>query len=393
MVRTLAIARRPSKLVLSHYEGAPPERDVAQVTDSLSRFDVVVLGGGPAGSAAAIELAKHGRRVVVLERSFYDDVRIGETIPPLAGQWLQRLGVRDVIGSVPHLPAAGVVRLWDSPVPLADPLTFANERHGWHVDRRRFDARLAEAAEMTGAVVHRGAAAVSCESLSDRAWRVQFNSRGRRGDVEATWLIDATGRRSWFLRRHGVRAAVLDRLVGLLGYGGPRTSGDDSDLFVEGTASGWWYSAPLPGERAVAAFMTDSDLIPRDGRGMKAFWEEQRSRSEFISRLHAPAASLRTVVARTVRSDSVAAEQWVAVGDAAMALDPLFGLGVCEALASGWRCARALLDAFAGETTAASKYQSWSESRYRDYLAQRGRIYAGVRRWPNSAFWQRRQSE
>jgi flavin-dependent dehydrogenase len=281
--------------------------------------------------------------------------------------------------------------MWESSAPVAEPLAFNTERNGWHIDRTRFDTLLADAAQQSGAVFRRGAVALSCQQRSDGRWRVQFDSDGRRSDIDARWMIDATGRRSWLVRRQGVTPRVCDRLVGLLGYCGSRAS-DHSDLFVEATPNGWWYSAPLPGGRSVAAFMTDSDLIPRDGRGMASFWEDQRARSELISRLHNTMFSFRTVVARTAFSGRTAAVGWLAVGDAAMAFDPLLGLGVCQALASGWSSARVLLDGWADATAVITRYESWSASRYRDYLAQRSHAYSMVTRWPHSPFWRRRAS-
>jgi flavin-dependent dehydrogenase len=98
------------------------------------------------------------------------------------------------------------------------------------------------------------------------------------------------------------------------------------------------------------------------------------------------------VVARTAWSGTVVARRWLAVGDAAMAFDPLLGLGICQALASGWSSAHALLGAWTAGARAMDKYQLWSESRFRDYLVQRRRVYGAVSRWPGSPFWQRRVS-
>jgi flavin-dependent dehydrogenase len=335
-------------------------------------------------------LAREGKKVLVVERSFYDDVRVGETLPPHAIHWLRQLGISNPFSSVPHLPAPGVVQLWERPVPTAEPMVFENQRSGWHIDRARFDAALAGAAQEAGAIVRRGAAVVSCQiGEADETWRVQLDCGGGRVDAEAGWVIDATGRRSWLLRRQGIRPRLVDRLVGLLGYGGPRAS-QDLSLLVEAMPTGWWYSAPLPGNRSVAAFMTDSDLLPRDGTGMPSFWEDQRARSQLISRLHGPVIAVRTVVARTAWSAAVAGRRWVAVGDAAMALDPLLGRGIYQSLASGWSCARALLGSWAGDATAIAGYESWCDSAYRDYVALRSQVYRRVARWPDAPFWQRR---
>jgi flavin-dependent dehydrogenase len=361
------------------------------VTEASASYDVAVLGGGPAGSAAAIELSKRGQRVLVLERSLYDESRIGETLAPQVTPWLHRLGIGDAFASVPHVPAPRVVRQWERAAPTADPLGFKGEPHGWHVDRARFDALLGDVAERAGAAVRRGANAVSFQRQNGDGWRLELDWRDRRVQVEARRLIDATGRRGMVLRREGIRPSLRDRLVGLLGYGGPRTSGDPA-LFVEATPLGWWYSAPLPGQRSVAAFMTDGDLIARDGRGMASFWEDQRAASELISRLHRSEVSVRPVVARTAWAGTVTGAGWLAVGEAAMGFDPLFGFGVCQALASGWMAARALLEEREQGATALGKYQSWSESQFDGYMARRKQVYASVTRWPDSPFWRRRAS-
>src|SRR5438552_1671128 len=103
--------------------------------ESIASYDIVILGGGPAGAAAAIELARHGRAVLVLERSGYDNVRIGETLAPQATQWLQQLGILNALESVSQRIAPGVVSLWDKDAPTEEPFRFNSYWNGWHLDR------------------------------------------------------------------------------------------------------------------------------------------------------------------------------------------------------------------------------------------------------------------
>jgi flavin-dependent dehydrogenase len=360
--------------------------------EAIDSYDVAILGGGPSGASAAIALAKHGLAVLVLERSRYDNLRIGETVPPQATQWLQQLGILNVLDSVPSRVAPGVVCLWERHWPAESPLYFNSYRHGWHFDRSCFDRTLAEAAERAGAVVSRGAVARSAERSSDNRWCLGVEIDGSRKDIQARWLVDATGRKSWFIRRQGVHPQALDRLVGLLGYVGPRASSDQR-LYVEARPDGWWYSAPLPGERSIAGFMTDKDLVPHEQHALRLFWEEQRTSSQLISRLHAkPSAEipLRVVAANGSWSGTVAGPQWIATGDAALAHDPLFGLGICYALESGWNAARALVGSWNGDNRAVARYQQWTEAKYQDYWGRYSQVYSNVTQWPDSKFWNRR---
>jgi flavin-dependent dehydrogenase len=99
------------------------------------------------------------------------------------------------------------------------------------------------------------------------------------------------------------------------------------------------------------------------------------------------------VAANTSRLDHVAGKNWLAVGDAAMALDPLSSQGVYNALQSGLIAAQAIDSALAGDVTAPQKYAASVEEDYDACLETRAYYYAAETRWPDSPFWQRRVGE
>src|SRR5688572_11234517 len=107
------------------------------------RFDVAIIGGGPAGTSSAIALARTGRSVAVLERSGYEEARIGETLPPEARVPLVRLGVWDRFLEQGHARSPGTASAWGREELEENDFIFNPFGNGWHLDRRRFDAMLA----------------------------------------------------------------------------------------------------------------------------------------------------------------------------------------------------------------------------------------------------------
>jgi flavin-dependent dehydrogenase len=284
--------------------------------------DVLVIGGGPAGTAAALATASSGATAAVVERTAYGAARVGETLPPAAAPLLRRLGVWEAFVRDGHRPSPGIVSVWGDEEPYENDFIFSPYGNGWHLDRRRFDAGLAAAAEVRGVTVHRNARVLACSPDPSGAWRAEVQSRGQLSCLRARFLIDATGRSSWLPRRLGARRRPCDRLIGVIGVFDVAVEERDPRLLLEAAEFGWWYSAPLPDDRMAVAYMTDFDLLPKAPRNLDGFWAAQLGQTTHTRQRLAGAAAgnaLRIVAADSYRMDRVAGENWLAVGDAAMA--------------------------------------------------------------------------
>jgi flavin-dependent dehydrogenase len=351
---------------------------------------MVVVGGGPAGCAAALTVLRHtDLTVLVVERSGYDAYRVGETLPPGAGPLLAYLGIADVVTD--HLPAPATAAAWGDDRVVTRDFLFTGRGHGWHLDRRRFDAALADAVTAAGGTV----ATATTADVTDRdgaLWSVRLRNRtGVTRTVRTAMLVDATGRTATLARRLGAVRIAVDSLMGVVQIlDAPQPVPGPPTTLVESTPEGWWYTAPLPDGRLVAAFMTDAPTVRRDrlksgaipGRHLAA----ARHTSERLDGCR-PAGAPLVRSAHSQYLTLVAGEAWVAVGDAAAAFDPLASMGIGYALASGAAGARALHAQFAGQPEEIEEYASSVVDHTRDFLTLRHRHYTAERRWPDQPFW------
>jgi flavin-dependent dehydrogenase len=361
-------------------------------------FDAVVAGGGPAGAVAALTLARVGRRVLLIERSPGGPARSGEALAPAARPLLRDLGVLDRLAADGHLPCYGNVAIWGSDGPHDADFLFNPYGHGWHVDRRRFDAMLREAARRAGAQLRAGRL-LGAERPAGGPWRIRTDRpAGGPSELSCAWLIDATGRRPAIASRQGARRRHDDALVALVSRfrPAPGTARDrDARTWIEAAPSGWWYAALLPSTECVVAFLTDADLIDAAHRTLDGFVERLREAGHLHARLvglgYRIAGRPRGAEAGSSWLDRFAGDGWVAVGDAAIAFDPLSSQGLLCALDTGSRAGHAIDRALAGDAGPMDEYCRCVSAIYSAYRQGLAICYAAEGRWKDEPFWARRR--
>lgn len=345
----------------------------------MTVLDVVVIGGGPAGTATALRLARHGAETALYESSSYDRMRLGETLPPQINPLLRRLGVWDAFAELGSLPSHGISSVWGADEPAERSFLFDPHGNGWHVDRARFDRMLAEAAAEAGVrLFHERVRRVIDESSY---FRVEAPT-----SVRAAKVVDATGRAAGIARRLGARSVRFDRLVCAARlFTTPHAP--PGDTFIEAVEYGWWYVSPLPGFRRVVACFTDAHIAVRSKLGTPGGWSTALSGTRHSRRLAAGASPgpIRVVTTSGHRLHPCTGPGWLAVGDAALAVDPLSSNGVVFALRSAEAAAAALLDADSTE------YADLVENATAQYLGTHPRIYGWEGRFAQADFWRARR--
>jgi flavin-dependent dehydrogenase len=357
------------------------------------------VGGGPSGIATALASIESGHTVLVVERSLYEEARVGETISPDILPVLTRLGLWEGFSQAGHIPSAGIRSFWGSASPLEQSFVFNPYGTGWHVDRRSFDAFIARMARERGVRLALGSRLQACEPDIKHGWRLRLDSPDSVFDVRARYVVDATGRGATLARRLGATRTFYDQLIGVTGFFKQADAGAQAGPFtlIEAAENGWWYSAPLPGDRLVVAFMTDADLYEPADKRDASYWRG-------LMKCGAPHTFERTAMftldgrLRVIGANSSSLEPmcgpgWLAVGDAAAACDPLSGDGVHRSLVAGSSAAAAILADEKGDGVALLKYAVQSKEEFETYLRIRQKYYRSESRWPGSLFWERRRKD
>ncbi len=226
--------------------------------------EVCVIGGGPAGSAIAQRLASLGHSVSLLEAHAIPRAHLGASLAASAWPLLDVLGVRAEIESAGFLRPTGTLLRWAGPTEWRQGIV----EPGLQVDRSRFDAILLRAAQAAGTRVVQPARVLRATRERD-CWRTTARTPEGVVEISSRFVVDAAGRGGCLggeKQRQGPRTLALAACwSGVAGCG--------ADTRVEAGEQQWYWGAPLPGGRFVAAAFVDASAY---GLGIRAFHDRDR---------------------------------------------------------------------------------------------------------------------
>jgi flavin-dependent dehydrogenase len=374
------------------------QHHVVSVNTNQTILDICIIGGGPAGVATALMLQQRGIQSTIIEAAATVPAKAGETLPPTALPVLQALGAAHVLKDTAHLACYGNTYLWGSNQLQEKHFIFQTAGNGWHLNRQQFETSLIKLAQQKGIGFIPGTKLM--QAVFDEAggyWKLQVKT----GEAPITnfncrFVADATGRNSKIARCLGIERKHHDTLTGVVAHFKLDEDKPISQLtHIEAVENGWWYAAAVSNSTIVTAFMTDAKLLSKAMQQIPGYWQALQH-TELINTLFPKgftpytATALYTQPAGTSMLNSICGHNWLAVGDAAFAYDPISSYGISSALGGGCYAGNAIADHLAGAAEALPAYQYITEKAFAAYLPLLQQQYALENRWNEAAFWKDR---
>ncbi len=341
-----------------------------------NEYDVVVIGGGPAGCTAAALVAEAGRSTLLVEREKMPRFHIGESLMPECYWPLQRLGMIERMKSSKFTPKKSVQFVTASGKE-SEPFYFTEHdpresSTTWQVERAVFDQMLFDRARELGAdcfdetrildILFDGQGGACGVKLRTAA--------GETHEVRAKVVMDGSGQSSLIANKLGLREDIPDlKKAAIWGYykNAQRDPGDNGGATIvmhTDQKDSWFWFIPLSDQITSIGCVGDSDYMLKTDLDTEARYQLELDRCPGLqSRLEQAerVGKLRVAKEYSYFTKKHSGPGWVLIGDAFGFLDPIYSSGVYFALVMGEKAADAVIEGFADNNLSAEQLGKWCE--------------------------------
>lgn len=308
------------------------------------KYDVVVVGAGPAGSAMAIRLRQLNYSVCLVDDIKDEKRKVGESIPGAVVRLLNTLGVsgiEDLLRSDAYRSSPANMSAWSE-----DTWKYADgienpEGGGWHILRNEFDAALRNRATKNKAYFVK--AKIGKITSIKEGYRLKFKSKYVHS-LEAKWVIDATGKSNSVSKQFGVTRKYFEEQMAAICWLKPDESNLDETTKIKSVFNGWWYSSKLPDNSRVVVFHGLTKDVSNYIKNISQYLVDLNSINIIQKEVLKQDIlfGLKTTDAGVSISEKFIGDNWIAIGNAALTFDPLSSQGVFFAIYSAIKAAETI---------------------------------------------------
>lgn len=369
----------------------PELEEHLDVTRDNPYYQVIIVGGGPAGIATSITLSSIGVSNCIIEATTEPTRKCGEAIPPNVKPILKQLGILQLVAHPRHIAYYGNKVCWGSEDLKQKEFIQGIHGHGYLLDRLYFEKQLRKRVKSNGTAFYEGYK-LNTVSRSSSAVEVAISSPQKEIVIDGSYIVDATGRKASVCRKLGVFKTDAD-LQFAITFSMKTTSVARQEIMVETTKNGWWYIAPDGKDRYTLMFFTNKERIPKKEK-LEMFLKKELLCLKHVSKTINPIScnyeKIKIIPAGTSCLDIPYGDRWIAVGDAAYTYDPVSSYGITSALASGFYAGKALGSHFLGKEDAMSVYRYVLENAFQSYMERLITHYSTETKWKESIYWKNR---
>jgi flavin-dependent dehydrogenase len=337
--------------------------------------DVVVIGGGPAGSTVSTVMADRGLKVDLYERDRFPRFHIGESLIPETYWVFKRIGMLDKMKKS-HFVKKFSVQFVNSQGKESAPFYFHDNKphecsQTWQVIRSEFDTMMLDNAREHGVNVHQPARVLDVILENGRAVGVKVQEEsGEQREVRAKVVVDASGQTTMLQNRLKLRKwdPILNKgAIWTYWRGAYRDTGRDegATVVIQTTnKQGWFWYIPQHDDTISVGVVAPFDYLFKGRGSHEQTYNEEVAQCIGVQKRLQDAQRVTGYFATkdySYRSSQAAGDGWVMIGDAYGFLDPLYSSGVLLALKSGELAGDAIADGIAAGDTSGEMLGRWSE--------------------------------